>query len=651
MKKITLRKIIARQWILLLFTLFSGSTSAAVTLDAYFSDGMVLQRDTALNIYGAADVGEKVTVRLNKQDYHAVADSDGQWTVNLPPQSVARNQQIRINDIIINNVAFGDVWLVSGQSNMAFPVAKVLSTFPEQTQRQHYPDIRQFKVPLSYDFSGPKQQLQAGQWRLADQQTVKEFSAVAWFFADALARNYDVPIAIVNSSVGGTPIEAWMSEQSLAAYPEQLARAHKYQDSAQRQAYASNTKNMVKQWQLSAKQNDMLLQAGADLLNDANTYADWPTLALPGQMKLASSDFKQGSIWLHKRVTLSAQQANSIQARLLLGNIRDNDITYVNGVKVGQTASQYQPRRYALPNNLLQAGDNFITTRVEVMRGQGALIQGKKYCLQLQNQCLDLSGEWQYQVAAKMPALPRVRPLHWHPTGLYNAMIAPLAKLRFKGVIWYQGEGNTPNADQYQDLMSSMIDDWRSLFANKELPFLYVQLANFGKVDRQPAANSSWANLRQAQTDVLQSMPHTAMALAIDVGESNDIHPQDKKTVGERLALAARYLAYHEDVQYRNMQLSQVDWQHNKALLSFANMVSGIEIKGEEIRGFAIAGSDGKFVWAKAKTHQDKIVVWHPNIAAPAFIRYGWGNNPVRVNVYNSEQLPLIPFSVSKDRK
>ena len=334
-------------------------------------------------------------------------------------------------------------------------------------------------------------------------------------------------------------------------------------------------------------------------------------------------------------------------ARVFLGRIVDADVLYINGKQVGNTTYMYPQRRYNVPADLLKAGENIFVVRVTNTSGKGGFVPDKPYCIFADKDTVDLKGEWQYKVGEVYQ--PRSSGgggginAGSQPTSLYNAMIAPLINYSVKGFLWYQGEANTNRAEEYAKLQPAQINDWRNKWKQPNAPFFYVQLPGFMDYNYLPS-ESQWAALRESQLKSL-SVPNTAMVVAIDLGEWNDIHPDNKKTVGERLALAALKIVYGEDIIHSGptYQLSTIEG--NKVVITFSNVGSGlITNDGEELSEFAIAGADKKFVWAKAKIEGDKIIVWNDNVSSPMYVRYAWADNPVNPNLYNKEGLPASPF-------
>jgi sialate O-acetylesterase len=312
-------------------------------------------------------------------------------------------------------------------------------------------------------------------------------------------------------------------------------------------------------------------------------------------------------------------------------------------VFVGTTSYQYPPRWYSLPPNVLKAGPNTVVVRVISNIGKGGFVLDKPYQIVCEGGTIDLKGPWLYRLGARMEPLASQTFIRWKPLGLFNAMLAPLLNYAIKGVIWYQGESNAERPIEYRDLFPAVIRDWRAKWNQGDFPFLFVQLPNFMEAKDQPS-ESNWALLREAQLRTL-SLPRTGMAVAIDIGEWNDIHPLNKKDVGKRLALAAQKVAYADDkVVYSGPIYQSMKVDGDKIIIAFTNTGSGLVARGEELKTFAIAGSDKRFVWAKAKIENNRVVVWSEMVSNPVAVRYAWADNPEGANLYNAEGLPASPF-------
>jgi len=337
----------------------------------------------------------------------------------------------------------------------------------------------------------------------------------------------------------------------------------------------------------------------------------------------------------------------SMPAKLILGRIVDADSAFLNGVFVGTVSYQYPPRRYDLPPGLLKEGKNVLVVRVINSSGKGGFVPDKQYQISCAGSTIDLKGDWRYRMGARMAPLAGQTFIRWKPLGLYNAMISPLLDYSMKGVIWYQGESNANRSLEYSRLFPALINDWRKNWRQGEFPFLFVQLPNFMEAKPEPS-ESGWAMLRDAQLATL-SVRKTGMAVTIDIGEWNDIHPLNKKDVGLRLALAAERIAYGEKgVVYSGPSYKSMKIVGNKALLTFTNVGGGLVARGETLKQFAIAGKDLRFVWANAVIQNGKVVVWSEQVEHPFAVRYAWADNPEGANLYNKEGLPASPFRTDK---
>ncbi len=622
-------------------------------LSPLFSDGMVLQRDAAVKIWGRSGPGAQVTVTFCNREYHAQAGPVGNWQVVMDPLAPGGpwEMTIRCGDEVhrIKNVLVGDVWVLSGQSNMEIPVRRTLDLFAEEVCNARNPYIREFAVPLRYDFHGPRTELSGGEWKEVTPENVLDFGAAGYFFATALYEQYQVPIGLIRAAVGGTPIEAWLSEEALAkaSDPQALARhretlAKCREDGYIKRTIATETKT-IEDWYRRLDAGDEGYKNG-ELPWAAPSFddSDWPLFTVPNSWADSELAGVNGAVWFRKEFTVPAELAGS-EGLLRLGAIVDADEAYLNGVLVGKTAYQYPPRKYPVPAGILRTGQNILALRVISNRGTGGFIRGKRYALEAGGQAIDLSGPWRYKIGVQMEPTPENTFFHYFPTGLYNGMIAPLLPYVIKGVCWYQGESNTGNPENYRRLFAALVNSWREDWRLGEFPVLYVQLPNFMAAATGPE-ESNWARLREEQRLGL-ALPNTAMAVTIDAGEENDLHPQDKKTVGRRLALAARKLAYGEDLVHQGPMLARWEVKGETAVVSFTSVGGGLVAKGGgPLGGFELCGADRKFYRAEAEISGGQVIVRCSQVKQPFGIRYAWANNPAQANLYNKEGLPASPF-------
>ncbi|QIL76895.1 9-O-acetylesterase [Hymenobacter sp. HDW8] len=642
---------------LLLLTLLTQlSAQATVRVPKLVGDHMVLQRDKPLQLWGWADAGEAVTVSFRGKSYPAKTGGPGnKWTVTLPAQPTGGPYEMSIkgsNTIQIRDILLGDVWLASGQSNMEWPLQQNVVNFKQEIAQANFPRIRLLNVQDA-TAAAPQADFKSEGWKVCSPETVGGFSAVAYFFGRDLHQQYKVPIGLIASEWGGTPAEAWTSGQTLRNFPEFAPQVAALESSTGPARQQADYQAALAAWKKSPASQDRGLIPGQTSWTDpAYTPTSWPTMQLPGlwedQPEHPELRGFDGIIWLRREVTLPATVAGQ-PLTLSLAQIDDRDSTWFNGVLVGSTNGYTQPRGYTVPGTAVRAGRNVIAVRV-VDTGGGGGIWGKPEELYLKTttQTIPLNGPWQYQPAydpASVPKNPFPGGTQNQPTMLYNAMIAPLVPYALKGVIWYQGESNAERAYQYRALFPALIQDWRTQFGQKDLPFLYVQLASFGPQQDQPA-DYAWAELREAQLMTL-AQPKTGMAVALDLGNPNDIHPLNKQDVGHRLALEARRVAYGDKAvvssgpAYKSMKV-----EGNRVRLQFDNMGSGLILKdnsGPYLKGFAIAGTDRKFVWAQGKLEGNSLVLYSDQVAKPVAVRYAWGNSPF-VNLYNKENLPASSF-------
>jgi sialate O-acetylesterase len=623
----------------LLLCIFCIFIEAKIKLPALVSDGMVLQRNQRLNVWGKADTGEKVEIKFINKKYSTTADQAGNWKIQLPEQKAGGPYTMTINEITLKDILIGDVWLASGQSNMELPMRRLTPLYADEIKNAKNQNIRFFTVPQKYNFKSPQAELDGGRWEATNPQTILNFSGVAYFFAKELSEKNKVAVGIIHTSLGGSPIQAWMDENSLKKYPEYLDEAKKWQNDGLIKSTESTEQALSKAWYTELDQSDIGFNQHWENfdLNDS----DWKTMNIPGSWEDKEGSF-EGSVWFRKEINLTKNQAGKA-AFLNLGRIKDADVTYINGTKVGNVTYEYPPRWYNIPAGILKEGKNVIAVRITNGSGKGQFIADKPYYLDIDGNKIDLKTEWKYKVGAKMEKMaPGQTFIRWKPTGLYNAMIHPLINYNIKGAIWYQGESNTGKPKEYGDLLTTMILDWRNKWNQKDLPFFTVQLANFMEPKNQPV-ESNWAELRDQQRQVSLKVPNTGLAVIIDLGEWNDIHPLDKKTVGDRLALQALKVAYKKNITADGPVYQSMKVEGNKIILSFRPGTDDFE-PVSELKGFAIKGKDGKYEWAKAKIESNKIIVWNDTISNPISVRYDWADNPDG-NLKNKTGLPASPFT------
>ncbi|WEK19892.1 MAG: sialate O-acetylesterase [Candidatus Pedobacter colombiensis] len=619
---------------------------AQIKLPRLISDGMILQRDNNIKIWGWASANEAISLKFKNRTLHTSANKDGEWEIQLPAQKAGGPYEMTLtgrNKIILKNILFGDVYVCSGQSNMELPMGRLIDKYPNEIAKSNHTNIRQFLVPDEYDFKNERKDLSSGTWEIANPETILNFSAVAYFFALEIVNKHHIPVGIINTALGGSPAEAWISESTLKKFPMYSEQVKKFKDDHLIKQIESSDRLRANDWYKSLNANDEGLKNNWKANIDDK---DWNEMNIPGYWAKEPLGRANGVVWFKKDIIVPKSMLSK-PVKLLLGRIVDADSVFINGEFVGTTSYQYPPRRYIFNTDILKEGKNTITIRLINNAGEGGFVPDKNYQLIANQDTIDLRGKWKYKLGAKMDPAPSQTFIRWKPAGLYNAMIAPLLKYKIKGVVWYQGESNTSNPKEYAALMKALIDNWRIAWNQGDFPFLYVQLPNFMEATKTPM-ESSWAELREQQRS-LTAVPNTAMAVTIDLGEWNDIHPLDKQNVGKRLALQAEHLIYGDNkLIYSGPVFKSMESKGNQLILTFSNIGAGLTTKGNsELKYFAIAGKDKIFVWAKAEIKGDKIVVWSNDVENPKFVRYAWANNPKDANLYNRNGMPASPFEAA----
>jgi sialate O-acetylesterase len=636
---------------LIVFTILFLSSlqlNANITLPSFFSDGVVLQRNTSINIWGWADAGEKVKIVFNNKTYQTIAAKNGGWKIKLAPQKAGGPYEMKItgkNELLIKDILIGDVWIASGQSNMEYEMVNVKSQYKDDIASSDNKFIRQFAVKKEYSFMPLKDVTSAyGGWKAASPENILSFSAVAYFFAKDLYAKYKVPIGIINTTWGGTPAEAWTSKEALKAFPNYFDRYEYIKQPQHIEEAKARVDSVRKDYEKKLDEYFTKDTTGFSC-TDINYNADnWKQMILPALWETAGLPNYDGLAWFRKEINIPSELANK-EAVLELSYIDDADNTYVNGKLVGSGMIWNQARKYRIPAGVLKAGKNVIAVKVLDTGGGGGIYGEGNLQLSVGDKIFPLNADWRYKAFTQAPLPPYpwsggTLNMHYEPTAMYNAMLAPLIPYSIKGVIWYQGEANSNRAKEYQRLFPNMIADWRKRFMQGDFPFLFVQLANY--IDS--GKDVDWPALREAQLKTLKLSPNTGMAVTIDIGESGDIHPKNKKDVGLRLSLAAQKIAYKDNVVYSGPIYQSYKIAGNKIIIYFTNTGSGLVSRDGNLKYFEIAGADKKFVEAKAEINGNTVIVWSDAIVNPIAVRYAWSTSPDGCNLYNKEGLPASPF-------
>jgi len=629
-------------------TFFCAFATAGISaeLNPLFQDNAVLQCDTHVPVWGSGRDGEKITVAFAGQKVSTIA-TNGVWKIWLKPMKPnATPQTLTVagdTTSVVTNVLVGEVWVASGQSNMERqlglrPGQQPITDWEKEAAAANDPQIRQFYVPQEKSFT--PQTTAKGSWSVCAPDTVINFTAVGYFFARDLFAARHVPVGIIHSSWGGTPAEAWTSEAALQKLPdfaEPLAQLKKL--AVDPELARRETMEKQEPWyqKVDPGSKPGAAWSAVELATD-----DWKTMTLPTFWESAGYPDFDGIFWFRRAFDLP-ENWDGGDVVLHLGAVDDNETTWINGTQVGATDGWTVPRVYRVPGRLLKHGQNVIAVRVLDTGGGGGMYGGGDAMRLLfgaggTSSFLSLTGNWLCKQSSSL------KETGWPPgnfsqdssapTVLYNGMIAPLLPYAIRGVIWYQGENNVGRERQYQTLFPAMITDWRQAWGEGNFPFLFVQIAPF---------RANTPEIREAQLLTLQRTKNAAMAVTIDCGDANDIHPPHKQPVGARLALAARALAYGERIEYSGPVFTAVTMDGPNAVLHFSHLGDGLVARGGELRGFVLAGADGVFHPAQAVVVGDTVVVNSTKVARPMAVRYGWANVPDG-NLFNRVGLPASPF-------
>ena len=632
----------------------TGVLQAKVVLPSVFTDNMVLQQKTDITFYGDATKNKQLTVKTgwNGKEYHTEADGQGKWSLKIPTPAAGGPYEITFSDgkkLQLKNVMIGEVWFCSGQSNMEMPVAgwgKVMN-YEQEIAEAAYPAIRLFQVKKNTSLAPLKEvESTLGGWQECSSATVPEFSALAYFYARALWKELNVPIGVIDCTWGGTPAEAWTNHETLRqvmGFREEMDKLERlgFDPNRMEQAYSEERAH----WQSLFTEKDKGMENGKLCWTAPSlSEEDWQTISLPGYWEGKGLKDFDGIIWFRRSLEIPAEWAGK-PLTLRLGMIDDEDITYFNGVEIARGAGYMTPRTYTIPAKLVKAGKAVLTVRVSDFGGEGG-IHGKaeELYVEADGKRISLAGDWKYRIGLSLKGFPPapVSPVQSssYPTVLFNAMVKPWTAFPIKGVIWYQGEANVGRSEQYGDLFPALITDWRRQWRS-DFPFYFVQLANFMESKKiQP--NSEWAALREAQTKALK-LDQVGMAVTIDIGLADDIHPKNKQEVGRRLALLALAGSYGKNVSSSAPVFQNYIIKGDKMELDFGQKQDGFKIKDTTLKGFTIAGPDRVFYSAEAMVQNGKIIVSSPKVSVPLAARYGWADNP-DCNLYGENGLPVAPF-------
>jgi sialate O-acetylesterase len=638
-----------RDLFLLVIIVSSISINAQVSMPKFFANNMVLQRNTPIPIWGWAKANEKVEIKFDKQTKIAKADKNGKWIVKLNPETAGGPFILKVkagNTIQINNVLVGEVWICSGQSNMEYALRYTIDAKKEIASANN-PFIRHIKIPRAIS-SLPEDDISEGKWNSCDSTTVGDFSAAAYYFAKEIYNKLKIPVGIISSNWGGTNIETWISREAFEntgvssgseqanEFNEMIAMMPKVSlDSISKLKVSSSTRR------IEALQGSKINNINPDSFKEiAFDDSKWPELNQPEvweQQRLGEFD---GVVWLRKTIVLSAEDSKK-EAILELSKVDDEDITYVNGVKVGSMNTWDSKREYTISAGILKEGKNVIAVRV-TDNGGGGGIYGDTADLKLMLGSISspLGGKWKFQVES----IKKGTNENSLPSLCYNAMINPLIPFAFQGVLWYQGESNAIRAYQYRKAFPLLINDWRQKWNMGSFPFYFVQLATY-KTTGNSNEGCGWAELREAQTLTL-NLPNTGMAVTTDIGNPEDIHPGNKLDVGKRLAALALNNVYNRPMVCNGPKYKSMEIDRNQIVVSFDDIGSGLLTpdKYGYIKGFEMAGKDQVFHYAKAYIKDNKVLISSAEVQNPTAVHFGWIGDASDNNLFNIEGFPAVPF-------
>ena len=625
---------------------------AKIVLPQMFQSGMVLQRGKPVPVWGKADAGEKIIIRINKYQVAVVADAKGNFRADLPAMKAGGPYTMMVGDIALTNVYVGDVWLCSGQSNIDVTIERVYPQYPQEIDAFSNEKVRLFRVQNETDTHGVKDDIRPTSinWKPLTKENAWLFSAVGSFLGKRMYEQTGVPQGIIVNSWGGTPIEAWISKDSLMRdYPMQVKKLEIYQNDNYVRAQMQANNAASHQWDELLKASD---PGYADFSCDDT---QWQQINQKNWMWRGI-----GSVWLRQHIHIDKEHAGK-PARLLLGTLFDQDITYLNGKEIGHTYYQYPPRRYDIPEGLLREGDNVIAVRFINKFGAAHFIPEKPYMIAfgddrfsqnpMPKDVIPLSENWKFHLGAEMPSCPSSDvSLQNLPTTLYNAVLYPLAPYAISGVVWYQGESNTGNPAPYADYLKKLMGCWRDTWKDPKMPFVIVQLANYdGRqqtgfprpiTPQTEPVNSGWAQLREAQRTVAKADPYAELAVINDLGETVDIHPLRKKEVAERVGLCFDRLVFND----KKVSLSPVVIEA-KVTGNHIQLVLDQPIQEGDLYTFEVADKNGIFHNVSAIGKGNVITLFNPAFV-PKTVRYAWKDNPLKANVRSLNGLPMSSFEL-----
>lgn len=614
-----------------------SATSQGLTLSSLFSDGMVLQREKELTVWGSDVAFSSIKVHFMGQSFQTSADTSGNWQIEIGSYLHGGPYQMTISgssERVIRDIYIGEVWVAGGQSNMELPINRVYDAFKADIDQADYPLMRQFQIPLAYDFEGPQDNFSGGSWLSATPDNIQQLSALAYFYGQELHQALNIPIGIIHTAVGGTPVEAWMSEESYLAVgaADDLDRL-KEKDAVEK--VLREDEDRSREWYQKLSQQDVCLEE----LDESK----WKPISLPQLFFEGELKGMTGSIWFKKDVYIDDEALLADDGlRLRLGTLIDADDAFINGIHVGRTDYRYPPRKYPLKKGVLKKGWNQIIVRLEVVSPVGGFITGLPYGIESLHYNLKFDADWFYQIGVEMTS--RLEPqtfFQTKPTGLFNKMIAPIRGYAVNGIIFYQGESNTGSPNGYSEKLQLMVKDWRNVLKDNDLPFYFVQLANYLEPTVQ-VDDRQWADLRDQQYQAKQLINNSALVPTIDVGMANELHPYDKQTIAHRLATVALKQLYLKDrFNATYPELLTITKREEQYTLIFT---AELELINNQQADVELQKEDGQWEEVASFIESNKLIIPFEEGGYQA-IRYAWRNQPKGLLIAKDSRLPVFPFN------
>lgn len=630
---------------------WSGPCLATATplMHSMFQDHAVLQRDRPITVWGQAKPGVAVTVTFAGHAAQGTAAANGDWSATLPAMSAggpytltaraADGESETAQDVLV-----GDVWLCTGQSNMVLWVWAAGEAF--FTERLATDSTMRMMTIADTASLTPLQDLPTpAPWVVESPKTVGQFSASCYYFARALKQKVQVPMGMVVAAWGGSLIQDWIGEGTIAKshlYDRDLkvravyARDHRAGYEAWGRMWqdwwkAHAPESMGKPWQPSYD------DSGWPVAPDLTAWGTWQDPKVAAFL---------GDMWYRTTVSLTAAQAAQA-AKLSVGKASEEDIAWVNGRPVGSV--EIGQALHDIPQGTLHAGTNTIVFNLfcSWMRCGLTAPADQRQLLLADGSKVPLTAPWRYQPVPNEIGMAPREP--WGQLGgismAYNGLIAPLGPYAFRGAIWYQGESNIYWTGPYEQLLTDLMADWRRTYG-ADLPFLVVQIPNYGAIPTQPAA-SGWSEVREAQRRAVAKDPHAALAVTIDIGNATNLHPSDKVDVGVRLARAAGNLIYGENVYPSGPEPVGAFRRGASVVVPFKDVTGKLVSYSGAPNAFELCGPTlATCRYARATITGNEVMLTDVGRKdVPTRVRFCWGDSPI-CTLYDESGLPAGPFEL-----